>query len=83
MLTITVFKDEAKWSADLRKSALNCGLNKGNQNAWEDAKKITTKVDFTQSIRLGEDFFDNQVTNKIFALAHDIANGRNFKTALT
>lgn len=83
MIKITVFKDEAKWSTDLRKSALKCGLNNGNTNAWNDAKEITSKVDYTQSINSSLEFMNSRhAESNARAIAHDIVAGRNYRVEL-
>ena len=82
MIVVTVFKDELKWSSDLRKSALKCGLNSGNKNAWNEAKEMTSKVDYTQSIKPHQSFFDKDTDKKVRDIGHAIANGRNYRVEL-
>ena len=86
MLTITVFKDELRWSADLRSTAKRLGERKGAKHVWERAKNITDRIDFTQRINLSDSFFekksDRRIADDVYSLAKDIANGRHFKTIL-
>ena len=82
MIIVTIFKDELKWSSDLRKAAIKCGLNQGNKKAWEQAKEITSKIDYTQSLRPGPSFFDQHALTNARSIGHDIANGRNYRVEL-
>ena len=83
MVTVTVYKDEAKLALDTRKTAKMLGLDKGNEGAWEEAKKTTSKIDYTQSFNPGPSFFDNAVSKKLQDLGASIAAGRNYTVSLT
>jgi len=88
MITITVFKDELKYEADLVKNARKAGLNssRNGKKVWTDAKEATSSICHVRKIRTGDPFNNlkpKEQNNIAYDIAHDVAAGRGFKMELT
>lgn len=82
-MKVIVFKTKEKYEMDLHKKAKQLGLNsrRNKRAVWESAKKETSGVEFVQTINLGAAHLELKPKEQSIvrrALAHDIAQGKNF-----
>jgi len=84
MLTVTVFKERDAYERDLHKTFKRVYRKYSAQeqnDAWAEAKRLTSKIAFTQYVRLHTAFFGKKAGDpkqKMWEIGHDIAQGRAF-----
>ena len=86
MILVTVFKDRERYEKDLHKAFNKIRATNATakyDDMWDLAKSVTSKVDFTQKVHVSPAFFEgkkqSEIKSDIYAIGHDIAQGRRFK----
>lgn len=91
MILVTVFKDEEKWSMDLRRNSNKFGATSGSRDAWDKAREVTSNVDYTQQVNVADSFFktmsgkpkgDKNIREDVYAVGQSLAPGRRFSAKL-